>query len=396
MGRALGLLTIACVESGDKLLERGLLGGAMRPRALDQARRQAEPRPDGEGIALPRPVVYHPECRLQPLAVELHRGVARPRMGGREAFEGLEVGGGRAEGAALAELLQHGLGQRGAVVGVRARAQLVQQYEGFRVHVLEHLAELLDEGGEGREVLRHALVVPDDGEELGEARQPGARLRGQVEAGLRHQREEAQRFQRHRLASRVGPRDDEQGSLGIEGEIYRDHGPTTMRLGVRPLGLGVGPALGKKQRVTRAAHVHHALIRHHGLRRLHAVGQLRAGEDEVRRGQPVDETLQLGQRRVHRVGERGQHLEDQRVLLPLHLDQLVIVLDHRLRLHEERRPALAAIVHDAPEPCLGAREHRQHVAAVAHGDIALLEEGVRARLLEERLQPLDQRPPLVP
>ena len=142
----LRFLSIARVQSGDELLERGLLGGAMRPRALDQARRQAEPRPDGEGIALPGPVVHHPERRLEPVAVELYRGVAGPRMGGGEALERLEVGGGRAEGAARGQLLQHGLGQRGAVVGVGARAQLVQKHEGLRVHVLDHLTKLLDEG----------------------------------------------------------------------------------------------------------------------------------------------------------------------------------------------------------------------------------------------------------
>ena len=163
-----------------------------------------------------------------------------------------------------------------------------------------------------------------------------------------------------------------------------------------PFARRLGPALGKQQGVTRAVHVHHALVRHHGLDRFHALRQLGAGEDEVRRAQPVDEPLQLGQGRVHRVGERGQHLEDQRLLLPLDLDQLVVVVDHRLRLHEERRPALAAIVHDAPEARLGAREHRQHVAPVAHGDVALLEEELRARLLEESLQPLDQRPPQLP
>ena len=227
-------------------------------------------------------------------------------MGGGEALERLEVGGGRAEGAARAQLLQHGLGQRGAVVGVGARAQLVQKHEGLRVHVLDHLTELLDEGGEGREVLRHALVVPDDGEELREARQPRARPRGHVEAGLRHHHEEAQCLQRHRLAARVRPRDDEQRTLGIEVEIHRDHGSRAVRLGI---GLGLRPALSQQQRVARAAHVHHARVRQHGLHRLHALRQLRAGEDEVRRAQPVDETLQLRQRRVHRIGERGQHAQ---------------------------------------------------------------------------------------
>ena len=145
--------------------------------ALDQLRRQAEPRADGERVALPGPIVDEAERRREPLAVELDRGVARARVGGGEALERLEVRRGDAERAALGQLLEHRLGERRAVVGIGAGAELVEEHERALVHLLEHLAELLDEGGERREVLGHALVVADDGEDLREDGQARALAR---------------------------------------------------------------------------------------------------------------------------------------------------------------------------------------------------------------------------
>ena len=72
------------------------------------------------------------------------------------------------------QLLEHRLGERRAVVGIGAGAELVQDHQRALVHVLEHVPELLDERREGREVLRHALVVADDGEDLREDGQAGA------------------------------------------------------------------------------------------------------------------------------------------------------------------------------------------------------------------------------
>jgi len=58
--------TVALLQALQQRLELAPLGRAVGFGALDEARRQAEPRPDGERVALPRPVVDQPEGRLQP------------------------------------------------------------------------------------------------------------------------------------------------------------------------------------------------------------------------------------------------------------------------------------------------------------------------------------------
>ena len=127
---------------------------------------------------------------------------------------------GRHHRAALGERLEDGLGQRGSVVGVGARAQFVEQHERAAIHPLQHVAELLDERGEGREVLGHALVVAHDGEDLGEDGQARPRARGHVTARLRHQGEQAQGLERDRLAARVGAGDDEQRAIRVDLDVH--------------------------------------------------------------------------------------------------------------------------------------------------------------------------------
>ncbi len=247
------------------------------------------------------------------------------------------------ERAALGQLLEHRLGERGAVVGVGARAQLVEQDERAVVHALEHLAELLDEGGEGREVLGHALVVADDGE--ASARSTGSRAPSragtwQPDCAMSASRPE--RLERHRLAARVGPGDDEQRAAR-----RRARGPsgTTGRL---PASCPA-PARGAAGCARRASD-HVALVADRGLDRFHALGErARARRPGRARRCPSTRASSSGRRRAHRVGQRGQDAEDLGLLLARRLDEVVVGLDHRLRLDEERGPALRAVVDDAAQ-----------------------------------------------
>ena len=210
-------------EVPERVARRPFDEAARVPGCESQAYVFAEPRADGERVALPGSVVYEPEGRGQALGVELDGGVAGARVGGREGLERLEVRGGGHHRAPLAQLLQHRLGQRGPVVGVGARAQLVEQHQRAVVDALQHQAQLLDEGGEGREVLGHALVVADDREALREHGQTCPRAGRHVAAGLGHQREQAQGLEGHRLAARVGAGDDEQRALGVDLDVHRDY-----------------------------------------------------------------------------------------------------------------------------------------------------------------------------
>src|SRR5688572_8390469 len=72
--RALRVPPVAIVQARQELLELALLRRAIAMSPLDQRRRQAEPRPDGERIALSRAIIDEAERRREPLVVELDRG----------------------------------------------------------------------------------------------------------------------------------------------------------------------------------------------------------------------------------------------------------------------------------------------------------------------------------
>ena len=132
--------------------------------ARQQLRGQPEARGDGERVALAGTVVEEPERRGQGGAVELHGRVAGAGVGARERLQWLEVGGGHHQGSACLEVLQDGLGERRALVGVGPRPELVEQHERALVGGRQDLADLRDEGRERREMVGDTLIVPDDGE----------------------------------------------------------------------------------------------------------------------------------------------------------------------------------------------------------------------------------------
>ena len=72
-----------------------------------------------------------------------------------------------------------------------------------------------DVRGKRRQVLLDRLVVPDIGKDSVEDGQLGA-VGGNRNAGLRHQRQQANRLQRYCLAAGVGAADDELAMLAIQ------------------------------------------------------------------------------------------------------------------------------------------------------------------------------------
>ena len=85
------------------------------------------------------------------------------------------MGGRRDPAAALAEFFEDGNGQRRALDGVGAGAQLVDQDEGAVIRLLEDGDELGHVGGEGREGLLDALFVADVDEDILKGRDGRAR-----------------------------------------------------------------------------------------------------------------------------------------------------------------------------------------------------------------------------
>src|SRR5437773_11796488 len=98
-------------------------------------------------------------------------------MRARERLERFEMRRGDDERAARIQLLENRLRERGAFIGIGARAELVQEDERAIIDLGEDRAHLFHERGERREILADALVVADDREEPRQARDLRA-LRG--------------------------------------------------------------------------------------------------------------------------------------------------------------------------------------------------------------------------
>ena len=166
LARALGVRAGVGVERRQQVGEPDGVLGAVRRRPRDQLGVEAEARGDRQRVALAGLVVAQPEGRRQRRGVELDRGVTRARMGGRERLERLEVGRRDHERTTAGQLLEDRLRERRALVRIRPGAELVQEHQRALVGRVEDLADLLDEGREGREVLGDRLVVADDREDV--------------------------------------------------------------------------------------------------------------------------------------------------------------------------------------------------------------------------------------
>ena len=352
--------------------------------AQDQRGRQAEPGGDGERPRLARPVVDEPEGGRQRGGVELHRGIARARLDGGEGAQRLEVRGGHDQRPALGERLENRAGQGRAFVRIGAGAQLVEQHEGAGVRLGEHLADLFDEGGEGREVLGDRLVVADHGEDPLEDRYARAFGRGDVAAGLGHEREQGEGLERDGLAARVGPGNQQQRPVGGELEIHR-----------HDLARGVAPALREEQRVACGLEVDAALAIEGRPRGLHAVGEVGAGEHPVQGAERLHERGQLVAPRAHRLGQLGEDARGLLLLVALEGDEVVVRLHHRLGLDEKGLAALRAVVDDAAQPPAGLGPDGQHVATVPDGDEAVSEDAI-ALGLQQPLEVGDEAAPSLP
>ena len=108
------------------------------------------------------------------------------------------------------EMLQDGDGQGGALSGIRAGPQLVEEHQAVRGDMLQKGHDVCHVGGEGAEALLNALLVPDVREHIGKYAQLGAVQGRDVEACLAHQGEKPNGFQGDCLSSCVGACDDEQ------------------------------------------------------------------------------------------------------------------------------------------------------------------------------------------
>ena len=118
------------------------------------------------------------------------------------------MSGDDADGADLAEMFGDGYSQGRAFRRVGSGAEFVQQHQRLGRRRAGDEIDVGDVRGERREVLLDGLVIADVGEHGIEHRQLGALGRDR-DSGLRHQHQQADGLERHRLPAGVGAADDE-------------------------------------------------------------------------------------------------------------------------------------------------------------------------------------------
>ena len=121
------------------------------------------------------------------------------------------------------ERLQHGRRERASLGGVGAAPDLVEEHERPRPGPvsLQDIAQGGDVGGERGEARGDRLAIPDVGEHAREHREGRLRADRRDDAALRHEGEQAHRFDEHRLAAGVRARDQHRALIGREHEIER-------------------------------------------------------------------------------------------------------------------------------------------------------------------------------
>ena len=328
---------------------------------------QPEPLGDGEGLAAAGQADGQPVGRRQRVEVELDRGVARPR---RRVGVGLElgvVGRRRDDRPGPDEVVEQRLGERRALGRVRAGTELVEQDQGARAGRLDDRGDPPQVPGEGRQRLGDRLLVADVGEHVAPDRQAAALGGRDVQPGLVHQAEQAERPQRDRLAAGVRAGHDE-GRVAVAEADVDGHDPPGQ------------PGVAGRQE--------HDLGPVRGLRAdgVHLAGEGRLGGPQVEPGQRIEG---LAQGRGVRRDEGRQLVEDARDLLglgDLRLAPGVAELDGDERLDEQRLAAARGVVDDALDPGPGLGLDRDDVAAVAQRDDRLLEGAAELRA-DERVQP---------
>ena len=215
---------------------------------------------------------------------------------------------------------------------------------------------------------------PTSANTAGEARQPRALGGGNQQAALRHQRAEAERLQRHRLAAGVRSGDDQHPLVGRQQEVDRRHrAPGEEQTGMARLAQRDRPVAERRPRAAVGA------------------GEVRPRDQAVDLDQRVDarrDRLVLGADQRGEVGEDALH---DRLLLAHGEEQLVVQLDGEERLDEERLARDRAVLHDARAARPAPKRDRHDEAVVAQRDVGVGDDVGHALRGHQVLEPAGQR-----
>ena len=171
---------------GDHVLKADLVFGEPLVRLLNQFIGQAELARNLKRVGFARNADGETVSRPQSFHVEFHAGVFHAWRAQGEGLQLAVVRGGHGRHAARDQMLQNGHGQRGALGGVGARAQFVEQGQRMLAHALEDFHDVRHVRRKGGKRLLDGLFVANIGKHLVEHRHFAAILRGNLQARLRH------------------------------------------------------------------------------------------------------------------------------------------------------------------------------------------------------------------
>ena len=153
--------------------------------------------------------------RLQGGLVEADGGVEHAGRVRGVDLERCVVRGDDGQAADVAEVSGDGDGQGGALFGIGGGAEFVEQDQRMGGRGARNEINVGDVRGEGGEILFDRLVVADIGKDGVEDGDFGA-VGGDGQAGLRHEGEQSDGFQRYGFAAGVGAGDDELAARTFE------------------------------------------------------------------------------------------------------------------------------------------------------------------------------------
>jgi len=395
------------VDARQVLGQLGVTGAQVLARRRQHLLAQSQPARDLERQAAPGRAVDEAVGRLEGGRVEAEGRDRDPGGRGRVGLQRLRVAGADDDGATRPEVIHQGHRQGASLGGVGARPELVEEHQCRQRQHPVHRHDVGDVPGEGAEVGVDRLLVADVGEHSPEHREPRPRGRGDVQASLRHQRQEAGRLQRDRLAAGVWPGDDEDGGGRRQQDVHRHRlgghlagvaakaALPLLRLAV--LALRAGQLLGDRpnqQGMAGRPQLETAVARDRRLDAAHQGREAGLGLDHVELGRGVQRPLQIERPAAEGIGERQQDAPDLRRFLLLQRHDLVVDVHRAEGLEVEARAARRAAVNDPGDgrPVLGADD--QHVAAVAVGDDLVLQVAGGVAPPEVRLERAAQAGPL--
>ncbi len=355
------------------------------PRHADDAPGQAEALGNLQSVAAPRLADEQAVRGLERLHVEFDGGVLHAIGGVCKDLEVVVVRRGDSKAAGAVEFLEDRLSQRGPFGGVGAGAEFIEEDEAVhavppslqgggwgvgrrssspRLHPTHDLDDLRHVRAERGERLLDALLVADVCPDRLEDVDLRARLSGDVQARLRHEREQADGLERDGLAAGVGAGDEQRAELVAEPEINRHD-------------------LALQERVPRLLEVDDTILTDDRRGGVHAAGQPAAGVHEVEADERVQIAQEVRRGRADLRGQFAQQALDLRDDLDLDLAQFVADLDDLEGLDEDGGAAVGTVVDNAAQLPLPVAAHRQAEAPLTLDDDGVLEHFIGRRLAHQ-------------